>query len=112
MEFIPALKKEIDQYIKQTGIAVKLRIADESLVEGLAADVKTQQAKQIAVLDLIAQGKTYKEVGAALDLTERTVKYHMERIMELLQLENRAQVITYAARDKGGSAENRLSKRR
>lgn len=59
--------------------------------------------KQIAVLDLVAQGKTYKEVGVALDLTERTVKYHMERILELLHLENRAQVITYAARERAGS---------
>ena len=40
----------------------------------------------------------YKEIGAALGLTERTVKYHMDRIIELLHLENRAQVIAYAAR--------------
>jgi DNA-binding CsgD family transcriptional regulator len=45
----------------------------------------------------VAKGITYKEAGVALGLTERTVKYHMGRIIELLHLENRAQVIAYAA---------------
>lgn len=44
LEFIPAVKKEIEQYTRQTGIAVKLWIADESFIEGLAADVQTQLA--------------------------------------------------------------------
>lgn len=39
--FVPAVKKEIDQYIKQTGINVKLLISDEPLVEGLEPHVKT-----------------------------------------------------------------------
>jgi len=55
--------------------------------------------RQTEVLDLVAQGKTYKEVGAALGLSERTVKYHMDRILELLRLENRAQAIAYAGRE-------------
>ncbi len=47
---------------------------------------------------MVARGIPYKEAGDALGLTERTVKYHMGRIIELLHLENRAQVIAYAAR--------------
>jgi DNA-binding NarL/FixJ family response regulator len=54
--------------------------------------------RQLEILEMVAGGKTYKEVGAALEITERTVKYHMEKILELLHLENRAQVIAYAAR--------------
>lgn len=54
--------------------------------------------RQLEVLDMVARGITYKEAGDALGLTERTVKYHMGRIIELLHLENRAQVIAYAAR--------------
>lgn len=52
--------------------------------------------RQLEVLELVAGGATYKETGEALGLTERTVKYHMGRIIELLQLENKAQVISYA----------------
>lgn len=38
--FIPAVKKEIEQYIRQTGIQVKLLLTEEPLVEGLEPDVK------------------------------------------------------------------------
>lgn len=54
--------------------------------------------RQLEVLEMVAKGITYKEAGEALGLTERTVKYHMGRIIERLHLENRAQVIAYAAR--------------
>ncbi|MGI6586969.1 MAG: response regulator [Lutisporaceae bacterium] len=54
--------------------------------------------RQLEVLEMVAKGVTYKDVSEALGLTERTVKYHMARILEQLHLENRAQVIAYAAR--------------
>ncbi len=54
--------------------------------------------RHIKVLELASRGITYKEIGEILGLTERTVKYHMGRIIELLQLENRSQVVAYAAR--------------
>jgi DNA-binding NarL/FixJ family response regulator len=54
--------------------------------------------RQVEVLTLVAQGMTYKEVGKALCLSERSIKYHMGQILERLHLENRAQVIAYAAR--------------
>lgn len=54
--------------------------------------------RQLEVLEMVARGITYKEVGEKLGLTERTVKYHMARILEFLHLENRAQVIAYAAK--------------
>jgi two-component system NarL family response regulator len=60
----------------------------------------TLTERQAAVLDLAAQGKTYKEIGTALGLTERTIKYHMAKILEQLHLENRVQAIAYAARER------------
>jgi len=47
---------------------------------------------------MVAEGRTYKEIGAALHLTEKTIKYHMGQILERLHLENRAQAIAYAQR--------------
>jgi DNA-binding NarL/FixJ family response regulator len=55
-------------------------------------------AREIEVLTLVAHGLTYKEVGAKLCLSERTIKYHMGEIIARLHLENRAQVIEYARR--------------
>jgi DNA-binding NarL/FixJ family response regulator len=59
---------------------------------------KALSVRQRQVLTLVAQGLTYKEVGAKLHLTERTIKYHMGEIVQRLQMDNRAQVIEYARR--------------
>lgn len=54
--------------------------------------------RQREVLQLVAAGLTYKEVGARLHLSPHTVKYHMAEIMAALHLEHRAQVLAYAGR--------------
>jgi two-component system NarL family response regulator len=56
--------------------------------------------RELEVLVLVAQGMTYKEVGAQLHLSERTIKYHMGEIIARMHLDNRAQVIEYARRTK------------
>ena len=53
--------------------------------------------RQIEVLEMIAKGATYKEAGEKLGISERTVKYHIGNIIDMLHLENRAQAIYYAA---------------
>lgn len=58
----------------------------------------TLSPRELEVLALVAQGLTYKQAGARLGLTERTIKYHMGEIIVRLHLENRAQVIEYAKR--------------
>ncbi len=54
--------------------------------------------RQLEILQLVAQGVSYKDVAEALGLTERTIKYHMGNIVEILHLENRSQVIAHAAK--------------
>jgi DNA-binding NarL/FixJ family response regulator len=54
--------------------------------------------RQTEVLTLVAGGLSYKEVGAKLSLSPRTIKYHMGEIMDQLHLENRAQVLAYAGK--------------
>ncbi len=54
--------------------------------------------RQREVLQLVAAGLTYKEVGARLNLSPHTVKYHMAEIMAALHLEHRAQVLAYAGK--------------
>ncbi|MBI5034626.1 MAG: response regulator transcription factor [Chloroflexi bacterium] len=55
-------------------------------------------ARENEILTLVAQGLTYPQVGALLNLSERTVRYHMGEILARLHLQNRSQVIAYAAR--------------
>jgi len=90
------------------GLAARLLVEFARQTDKAKPDSATEQEKTVArltqrqadVLDLVAQGKTYKEAGAELNLSERTIKYHMEKILEMLQLENRSQAIAYAARTK------------
>jgi two-component system NarL family response regulator len=53
-------------------------------------------ARELQVLTLVAHGLRYKEVGAKLFLSERTVKYHMAEIVAKLHVQNRAEAIDYA----------------
>ena len=46
------------------------------------------------VLQLIADGLSNKEIGTALKVTERTVKFHVTAIFNKLGAENRAQAVT------------------
>ena len=48
-------------------------------------------AREAEILRLIASGKTNREIGAALDITEGTVKGHLQRIYRKLHVANRAQ---------------------
>ena len=54
--------------------------------------------RQREVLGLVAEGLSYKEAGARLNVSPRTIKYHMAEIMTQLHLEHRAQVLAYAGR--------------
>lgn len=82
------------------GLAAKLLKEFNKPSQSVSEDVKEENLtkRQMEVLEMVAKGMTYKEAGEALGLTERTVKYHMGRILELLHLKNRAQLIAYAAR--------------
>lgn len=53
--------------------------------------------RQIEILTLVADGLTYPQVSETLHLSEPTVRYHMREILDRLHLQNRAQVIAYAA---------------
>ncbi|NLM97714.1 MAG: response regulator transcription factor [Halanaerobiaceae bacterium] len=57
---------------------------------------KKLSKRQLDVIRLLVKGYTYQEIGRNLYLSERTIKYHMEKIKEELGLKNQAQVIAYA----------------
>ena len=53
--------------------------------------------RQLEIVRLIIAGYTYKQIALMLYISERTVNYHVAETLDKLQLENRAQVIAYAA---------------
>jgi DNA-binding NarL/FixJ family response regulator len=54
--------------------------------------------RQREVLQLLAEGRSMKEVGNLLNLTARTVAFHKYRIMDQLKVNSTAELIQYAVR--------------
>jgi DNA-binding NarL/FixJ family response regulator len=55
--------------------------------------------RQREVLQLLAEGKSMKEVAAVLDLTPRTVAFHKYRMMEQLRVKTSAELVKFAVRE-------------
>jgi DNA-binding NarL/FixJ family response regulator len=53
-------------------------------------------AREREVLQLLAEGKSMKEVAAVLDISPRTVEFHKYRVMELLGVRTNAELVQYA----------------
>ena len=54
--------------------------------------------RQREVLQLLAEGKSMKEVAAILDVTPRTVAFHKYRMMEQLRVKTSAELVTFAVK--------------
>jgi len=52
------------------------------------------------VLQLIAEGKTNKEIGVVLSLSVNTVETHRKHLMEKLDLHNTAELVRFAIRER------------
>lgn len=78
----------------------ELRATGEKLRRRRAetGDELTPQELQVALQ--VAEGKTNKEVGAALFLSPKTVEFHLARVFRKLELASRAEVIRHFAAEK------------
>jgi DNA-binding NarL/FixJ family response regulator len=71
-----------------------------SLVEKVAAGLSSESlsARELNVLELLALGKSNKEIGASLYVSETTVKSHLRSIFRKLDVLSRTEAITVATR--------------
>ncbi len=72
----------------------------QALVEKLAAGMssETLTGRELGVLTLLARGKSNKEIGANLFISETTVKGHLRNIFTKLNVLSRTEAITVASR--------------
>ena len=72
----------------------------QALVEKLAAGMssETLTGRELGVLALLARGKSNKEIGANLFISETTVKGHLRNIFTKLNVLSRTEAITVASR--------------
>ena len=53
-------------------------------------------SRQLEVVDLIAQGKSNKQIARQLQLSEGTVKAHVSAVFKVLDVHDRASVAAFA----------------
>jgi RNA polymerase sigma factor (sigma-70 family) len=62
------------------------------------AHIATLTPRERQVFDLVIRGKTNKQVANVLGATERTIKAHRHRVMEKLQVQTLAELVSLAER--------------
>jgi DNA-binding NarL/FixJ family response regulator len=60
------------------------------------AGLRELSTREREVLQLLAEGKSMKEVAAVLDISPRTVEFHKYRVMQLLGVKTNAELVQYA----------------
>jgi DNA-binding NarL/FixJ family response regulator len=51
------------------------------------------------ILALVAKGETNRQIAAALNIAENTVKNHIKNLLEKLSLDNRVQLAAFAVKN-------------
>lgn len=81
--------------ITQTLLEDYMRVLKQ---EGLSDSFELLTAREREVLQLLAEGKSNKEVAAILDVSLYTVESHRTNLMQKLNLHNTAEIVLYAVR--------------
>jgi DNA-binding NarL/FixJ family response regulator len=71
-------------------------IDETSKPHGDDSATRELSGREREVLQLLAEGKSMKEVAALLDISPRTVEFHKYRIMELLGVKTNAELVQQA----------------
>jgi DNA-binding NarL/FixJ family response regulator len=56
-------------------------------------------ARELQILELLAQGSTNKQIAGTLSISENTVRHHVNNIMEKLQVSDRTEAVATALRN-------------
>ncbi len=107
-------------FLPKTSAAAELQIAIRTVIQGdryisplIATDLFDLRMefvglrgllgmltfRQKQVVQLLAEGKSMKEVGSHLTMSTRTVAFHKYRVMEILNLKNSAELVQYATKE-------------
>jgi DNA-binding NarL/FixJ family response regulator len=96
-ELLQAIQSVMDGQCYITPLVAKGLV--DSTITGRKPAVLTGESlttRQREVLQLVAEGKTVKEIASALTLSPKTVEFHKSQIMSLLDLHTTAELTKYA----------------
>jgi DNA-binding NarL/FixJ family response regulator len=114
-----AFRAGASAYLLKQGAALELTIAISDVLKGKTyvtpciagglanislLDPETREqapqptARQRQVIQLLAEGRSMKEIADLLHITMRTVASHKYRVMEILQIRTSAELVRYAVK--------------
>jgi RNA polymerase sigma factor (sigma-70 family) len=70
----------------------------KSKLDIVRAHIAALTPREHEVFELVVRGKTNKEAAKALGATERTIKAHRHRVMEKMQVQSLAELVSLAER--------------
>ena len=71
-------------------------VQDEPLKIQVPDEIYELNALELDILARVALGEGYKEIGAALNLSPHTIKYHFNKVLNKLEIETRSEAIHIA----------------
>jgi RNA polymerase sigma factor (sigma-70 family) len=89
-ELLPAVERAIAQH--------EVTRRSKSKLDIFRAHLSRLTPREREVFELVVRGNTNKHIGRALGATERTIKAHRQRMMEKLQVQTLAQLVSLAER--------------
>jgi RNA polymerase sigma factor (sigma-70 family) len=89
-DLLHAIERAIANHEATRGLKSKLDI--------VRAHIATLTPREREVFELVIRGKTNKEIANALGATERTIKAHRHRVMEKMQVQSLAELVSLAER--------------
>ena len=95
---VQELLKAIDQVLHgKSYLTPKLRAEDWVERKSRARQFSTEMTpRQRGIVQLLAEGRSMKEIAALLDISEKTVEFHKHHIMKAFNLESNADLVLFA----------------
>lgn len=77
---------------------VMATMVDHTVRDKADDDPSALSSRELEVLHLLSNGRDNQEIGRALNISERTVRYHLHNIYDKLGVQRRAEAIAWAVR--------------
>jgi FixJ family two-component response regulator len=89
-QLLRAIQKAMVRYEAMRALKDKLEV--------LHAQIRALTPRERQVFELVVQGKINKQIAIQLGATERTIKAHRHKVMEKMQVQSLAELVSLAER--------------
>ena len=94
----PVSSDELFQAIERAIAHHEVTFGLKSKLNMVRTRIATLTPRERQVFELVVRGKTNKQVANTLGATERTIKAHRQRVMEKMQVQSLAELVSLAER--------------